>query len=96
MLFHIISTPFLGNFSQLTPYLGNIMVTHIPFLFFPFFFGVGSGNGVRILLPHPRRGGGGHFHIMYILGSIVSRDGQAEDKAKDKAGQSRSRPRIAR
>ena len=32
-LFHIISTPFLENFSQLTPYLGNIMVTPVPFFF---------------------------------------------------------------
>ena len=35
--------PFLGNFSQLTPYLGNIMVTLIPFLLFYFlFFGLGK------------------------------------------------------
>ena len=38
MLFHIISTPFLENFSQLTPYLGNIMVTPIPFLSSSFLF----------------------------------------------------------
>ena len=45
-LFHIISIsppPFLGNFSQLTPYLGNIMVTPIPFLLLSFlFFGLGK------------------------------------------------------
>ena len=38
-LFHIISTPLLGNFSHLTPYLGNmIMVTLIPFLLFYILF----------------------------------------------------------
>ena len=38
MLFHIISIPFLQNFSQMTLYLGNFMVTLIPFLLFCFIF----------------------------------------------------------
>ena len=52
MLFHIIiSTPFLGNFSQLTPYIGNIMVTPIPFLLY---FLLAREICVRIL-PLPSR-----------------------------------------
>ena len=35
-LFHIISTPYLWNLSQFTPYLGNITMTPIPFLLFYF------------------------------------------------------------
>ena len=42
-IFHIISTPFLGNFSHITPYLRNITVTNIPFLYI-IFFSSGSGN----------------------------------------------------
>ena len=43
-LFHIlISISYLGSFSHLTPYLGNITVTPIPVLYF-FFFSSGSAN----------------------------------------------------
>ena len=55
----ITSTPFLGNFSQLTPYLGTtILGTPIPFilLYFPFF---GLGKYVRIFTITLARGGGG-------------------------------------
>ena len=52
-LFHIISIPFLGNFSHLTPYLGNCMVTPIPFLLFYFIF-FGLGKYVYISYHYPR------------------------------------------
>ena len=59
-LFHIISTPFLyGTFPHLTSYLGNIMMTRIPFLL----FSSGSGNRLRIL-PIPSGGGGAYHKII--------------------------------
>ena len=51
-LFHIIFTPFYGTFFQLTPYLGNIMVT--PFPFFLFFFSSGLGNMCAYFNHYPR------------------------------------------
>ena len=56
-LFHIISTPFLGNFSHLTTYLGNIMVTPIPFLVLFFLFSFGLGKHVYLFYHYPRGGG---------------------------------------
>ena len=47
-LFHIISIPFLGNFSQLTPYRGKLWVTPITFLSVFFSF-LGLRKYVRIL-----------------------------------------------
>ena len=51
--FHIISTPFLGNNSQLTSYLGNIMVTPFPFFYF-LFFSSGLGNMLYVFYHYPR------------------------------------------